>query len=106
MINRLDLYLEQHAKVDNPDALFRLQSIPGVGRILAMTMLYEIHDIRRFTKVDDFLSYARLVKVTNSSAGMNYKPTGSKIGNPHLKWAFSESITLLKRQCTRSQSQG
>ena len=29
---------------------------PGVGRILAMTMLYEIHDIRRFPKVGDFLS--------------------------------------------------
>ena len=63
-----------------------------------MTMLYEIHEIRRFAKVGDFLSYARLVKGTNSSAGKNYKPTGGKIGNPHLKWAFSEAITLLKRQ--------
>ncbi|MCA9125322.1 MAG: IS110 family transposase, partial [Planctomycetales bacterium] len=77
---------------------YRLMSIHGVGRILAMTMLYEIHNIRRFAKVGDFLSYARLVKGTNSSAGKQYKPTGSKIGNPHLKWAFSEAITLLKRE--------
>jgi transposase len=72
--------------------------IPGVGRILAMTMLYEIHDIRRFPRVGDFLSYARLVKGTNSSAGKQYRPTGAKIGNPHLKWAFSEAITILKRE--------
>lgn len=99
-IKKLDLYLEQNAKIDNPDTFFRLQSIPGVGRILAMTMLYEIHDIQRFPKVGQFLSYCRLVKGTNSSAGKNYKPTGSKIGNPHLKWAFSEAITLLKRECS------
>ena len=88
-IQKLDLYLEQHAKIDAADTFYRLQSIPGVGRILAMTMLYEIHDIRRFPAVGDFLSYSRLVKGTNSSAGKNYKPAGRKIGNPHLKWAFT-----------------
>lgn len=103
-VQRLDLYLEQHAKVDNPDTFYRLQSIPGIGRILAMTMLYEIHDIRRFPTVGNFLSYARLVKGTNSSAGKQYKPTGGKIGNPHLKWAFSEAITLLKRECAAAKA--
>ena len=103
-IKKLDLYLEQHAKVDDADAFYRLMSIPGVGRILAMTFLYEIHDIRRFPKVGDFLSYARLVKGTNSSAGKQYKPTGAKIGNPHLKWAFSEGITLLKRECPEAKA--
>ena len=98
-IKQLDLYLEQHAKVDDADAFYRLMSIPGVGRILAMTMLYEIHDIQRFPTVGDFLSYARLVKGTNSSAGKQYKATGAKMGNPHLKWAFSEAVALLKRQC-------
>ena len=98
-IKQLDLYLEQHAKVDDPDSFYRLMSIPGVGRILAMTMLYEIHTIDRFPNVGDFLSYARLVKGTNSSAGKQYKPTGAKMGNPHLKWAFSEAVALLKRQC-------
>jgi len=38
-IQKLDLYLEQHAKIDAADTFYRLQSIPGVGRILAMTML-------------------------------------------------------------------
>ena len=103
-IQKLDLYLERHAKLDDPDTFYRLQSIPGVGRILAMTLLYEIHDIQRFPTVGQFLSYARLVKGTNSSAGKYYKPTGAKIGNPHLKWAFSEAISLLKRECPQAKA--
>ena len=103
-IKRLDLYLEQHAKLDDPDTFYRLMSIPGVGRILAMTMLYEIHDIRRFESVGHFLSYCRLVQGTNSSAGKQYKPTGGKIGNRHLKWAFSEAISLLKRQSSEAKA--
>ena len=103
-VQKLDLYLERSAKIDDPDTFYRLQSIPGVGRILAMTMLYEVHDICRFPTVGQFLSYCRLVKGTNSSAGKNYKPTGSKIGNPHLKWAFSEAITLLKRECPAAKT--
>ncbi len=102
-IQQLDLYLEQNAKIDNPDSFFRLQTIPGIGRILAMTMLYEIHDIRRFPTVGRFLSYSRLVKGSNSSAGKKYKPTGGKIGNPHLKWAFSEAVTLIKRECPQAK---
>ena len=69
-----------------------------------MTLLYEIHDIQRFPGVGQFLSYARLVKGTNSSAGKSYRPTGSKIGNPHLKWAFSEAISLLKRECPQAKA--
>ena len=103
-IRKLDLFLERHAKLDDADTFYRLQSIPGVGRILAMTMLYEIHDIRRFPTVGQFLSYSRLVKGTSSSAGKNYRPTGSKIGNPHLKWAFSEAISLLKRECPQARA--
>ena len=60
-----------------------------------MTMLYEIHTINRFPKVGDFLSYCRLVKGSHTSAGS----PGKKIGNAHLKWAFSEAVPLIKRCC-------
>ena len=77
------------AKLDDPDTFFRLQSIPGVGRILAMTMLYEIHDIGRFPTVGQFLSYSPTGERARTPPPVrHYKPTGSKIGNPHLKWAF------------------
>jgi transposase len=99
LIRKLELYLEQSAKVDDAQAFYRLQTIPGVGRILAMTMLYEIHDIERFSTVGQFLSYCRLVRGSHTSAGKTYGSPGKKIGNAHLKWAFSEAVPLLKRCC-------
>ena len=98
-IRELERFLEQNAKLDDPQNFFRLQTIPGVGRILAMTMLYEIHKIKRFPSVGQFLSYCRLVKGSHTSAGKSYGSPGKKIGNAHLKWAFSEAIPLLKRCC-------
>jgi len=46
-----------------------LQTIPGVGKILALVMLYEIQDISRFERVQNFSSYARLIKPQKESAG-------------------------------------
>ncbi len=71
-----------------------LQTIPGVGRILALVMLYEIETINRFATVQDFASYARLVKCNKESNGKKYGTSGNKIGNAHLKWAFSEASVL------------
>ncbi|MFO1064855.1 MAG: transposase [Pirellulales bacterium] len=73
--------------------------MPGVGRIIAiLTLLYEIHSIKRLSTVGQFLSYARLVRGQHTSAGKNYGSPGSKIGNAYLKWAFSEIVPLIKRQ--------
>ncbi len=96
-IRKLELHIERSAKTDDPQSLFRLQTIPGVGRILALTMLYEIDTIKRFPTVGQFLSYSRLVKGYHTSAGKSYGSPGRKIGNAHLKWAFSEAVPLLKR---------
>jgi transposase len=62
-----------------------------------MVMLYEIHDIHRFPRVQNFASYARLVKCAKESAGKRHGTSGKKIGNPHLKWAFSEAAVLFLR---------
>ena len=60
-------------------------------------LLYEIHDIGRFPRVQDFVSYCRLVKCTKESAGKRYGTSGTKIGNAYLKWAFSEAAVLFLR---------
>ena len=74
-----------------------LQTIHGIGRILALTILLEIGDITRFETVQQFASYGRLVKCKAESAGKTYGTQGNKIGNAHLKWAFSEAaVTHLK----------
>ena len=99
----LELYLTRTAKVDDPQAFQRLLSVPGVGKVLALVLLYEIHDIRRFPEVGQFLSYARLVRCSHESAGKKQGTGGNKIGNAHLKWAFSEATCLLLRESDQAK---
>jgi transposase len=103
-IAALELYLTRAAKVDDPQAYARLRSIPGVGPVLGLVMLYEIHDIRRFAAEGQFLSYARLVRCAHESAGKKQGTGGNKIGNAHLKWAFSEATCLLLRSCPKAKA--
>ena len=51
----------------------------------------------RFPEVGNFLSYSRLVRCTHESAGKKKGSGGKKIGNAHLKWAFSEAACLMLR---------
>jgi transposase len=97
-IQEVERHLERRAKQHDRDAYYRLRSVPGIGKVLALTILYEIHDIGRFERVQDFLSYARLVKCEHSSAGKRLGTGGAKIGNVHLKWAFSEAAVLFLRK--------
>jgi transposase len=94
---KLELYITKNAQSHNPQALYRLRSIPGIGPILSLVILYEIGDINRFPRVQNFASYARLVKCAKESAGKRSGTSGSKIGNAHLKWAFSEAAVLFLR---------
>ncbi len=85
------------ARHHDPISYALLQTIPGVGKILGLVILYEIENIRRFATVQDFASYARLVKCSHESNGKKYGTAGSKIGNGHLKWAFSEATIIFLR---------
>ena len=103
IIQVLERTILQRAKVDDLETFQRLQTIPGVGRILALTLLYELHDVARFPRVQDFLSYARLVKSQKASAGKILGTSGAKIGNAHLKWAYSEAAVLFLQKNPRGQ---
>jgi len=100
---RLELYLTRTAKVDDVQTFHRLQTIPGIGKVLALVLLYEIHDIRRFSGVGPFLSYCRLVRCEHESAGKVLGCGGRKIGNAQLRWAFGEAACLFLRSSERAK---
>jgi transposase len=93
----LELDLVSTAKAHEAQTFYRLRSIPGVGKILALVLLYEIHDINRFPRVQAFVSSCHLVKCAKESAGTRYGTSGNKSGNAYLKWAFSEAAVLCLR---------
>ena len=96
-IRTLELHLTRHAKVDDPVTYQLLRTVPGIGPVLALILLYEIHDIGRFPEPGNFLSYARLVRCEHESAGKKKGFGGKKIGNGHLRWALGEAACLMLR---------
>jgi len=103
LLTTVELQIVRTAKAHDAQAFQRLRSVPGIGKILALVVLYEIHDIARFPRVQDFASYCRLVKCAKESAGKRLGSSGNKIGNAHLKWAFSEAAVLFLRQSLPGQ---
>jgi len=93
----LEQDLAMKAKAHDAFAYHLLRSVPGIGRILALVILYEVEDIGRFPTLGQFASYARLVKCAKESAGKKSGYSGKKIGNAYLKWAFSEAAVLFLR---------
>ena len=104
VIGELELAVLHQARVHDPNAFRLLTTLPGIGRILGLTILYEIQDIRRFPSVQDFASYCRLVKCEKNSAGKKLGTGGDKIGNAYLKWAFSEAAVLFVTKCAQGRT--
>jgi transposase len=96
-IAALERYLIPNAKVDDAVTFGLLRTVPGIGPILGLVLLDEIDDIRRFPGAGDFLSYSRLVRCDHESAGKKKGSGPKKVGNAHLKWAFSEAACLMIR---------
>ena len=91
------------AKHHDANTLYLRQTVPGIGKILSLVLLYDIHDVNRFPRVQDFVSSCRLVQCARESAGKRDGTSGAKIGKAHLKWAFSEAAVLCLRDHPAAQ---
>ena len=83
-----DLY---HNTFKQSDDFQRVSGLPGVGKLLAMTILLEIGDINRFAQVGNFASYARCVESKLISNNKTKGKNNRKCGNRYLSWAFHEA---------------
>jgi len=77
-----------------------LQTIPGVGKILGMTITLETVDPQRFASPGDYASYCRCVDSRRLSNGKKKGENNGKCGNKYLAWAFVEAANFAQRHDT------
>ena len=98
-IKTLEKAIKKKVKLDK--AFEQLMTVPGVGFILAMTIMLEVGDINRFAKVGNFASYCRCVSSQRLSDGKSKGSGNRKNGNRYLGWAFVEAAQLGRRYSQR-----
>ncbi|MGO8699670.1 MAG: IS110 family transposase, partial [Limisphaerales bacterium] len=110
LITRLDLQLVEHlgrsikaiegailATVKQMPDYQVLQTTPGVGKILGLTITLETVDPRRFASPGDYASYGRCVDSRRMSNGKKKAENNGKCGNKYLAWAFVEAANFAQR---------
>jgi transposase len=80
-----------------------LNSVPGIGPVLATTIMLETGTISRFTKVGNFSSYCRCVDSRRESNSRKKGEGNTKNGNRYLAWAFVEAANFAIRTCPEAR---
>jgi transposase len=94
-IREIEISVERRVELLKPFA--GLQTVPGIGLILSLTIMLETGDIGRFAKVGNFSSYCRKVPTSWTSNGKKKGRGNGKNGNKYLAWAFSEAAEFFRR---------
>src|SRR2546421_12604030 len=77
------------AKQHDAQTLYLLQSVPGIGQILRLVLLYAIHDSTRFPRVQDVVSSCRLVTCAKEAAAKTVETAGATQGQAEPTGAVS-----------------
>lgn len=94
-INKIEAVVSK-AAADLPNYP-RLQTLPGVGRILGLTVTMETGEIGRFGSAGEYASYSRTVDARRLSNGKKKADNNEKCGNKYLAWAWVEAANFAKR---------
>lgn len=81
-----------------------LQTLPGIGKILSLTIMLETGPIDRFPKVGNYVSYCRKVATRWISNDKTKGRGNAKNGNRYLSWAFAEAAEHARRQNDRARA--
>jgi transposase len=92
VINQIEHKIKSITKLHHSKRFLILQTIPGIGELTALIIIYETHDIARFPNAGKYASYCRTVHCERTSNGKRKKSVNQKIGNPYLKWAFGQIL--------------
>lgn len=94
-IERLEKTIVERVKLKPEYKL--LKTVPGIGHILALTIMLETGDITRFPTVGDYASYCRCVGSQKISNGKKKGSGNTKNGNKYLGWAYVEAANFAIR---------
>ena len=94
-IRRIEKAVEPRVKLT--DGYERLLGVPGIGRILTMTIMLETGPISRFPGPGNYASYCRAVKAEHTSNDKKKGKGNSKSGNRYLAWAYVEAANFATR---------
>jgi transposase len=100
-IAKLEARLRQAVKPR--DEFNVLTTTPGIGEILATTIMLETGSVKRFAGVGNFSSYARCVESKRVSNGKKKGKGNVKNGNRYLAWAFIEAAHFASRYCPEAK---
>jgi len=79
-------------------------TMPGIGKILGLTIMLEVGDIRRFEAPGNFASYCRCVKSQKISNAKKKGEGNRKNGNRYLAWAYVEAAIFAVRYSPRAKA--
>jgi len=82
----------------------KLLTVPGIGKILAFTIMLETGDINRFKKVGNYTSYCRCVRSARLSNQKKKGENNRKNGNKYLSWAYVEAANFIRRFCPEAKN--
>jgi transposase len=97
-------------RLKHTSAYAQLQTVDGIGTILAQTIVLETGDMGRFPTVGNDASFCRCVGSTKISNGKRKGHGNVKNGNPYLEWASMKAAQFamrfrptVQRFCQRKQ---
>lgn len=98
-----DIEKEVLAQIELKKEFQMLKTIPGIGTILALTIMLEVGDIGRFPNVGNYSSYCRCVSSKRISNGKKKGENNQKNGNKYLSWAYVEAANFSIRFSPEAQ---
>jgi hypothetical protein len=96
-LRAVDLTLLNTAEHHDAHTLDLLQTVPGIGKLLSLVLLYDLHAIDRLPRGQDVVSSCRLVQCATAAAGNRVGRAGTKIGHAPRTGAFAEAAVVFLR---------
>ena len=101
-IRMIENFVEK--KLELKESYKNLVTMPGIGKILGLTIMLETGPVDRFEKVGNYASYCRAVSSRWTSNGKSKGKGNKKNGNKYLSWAFSEAAEFARRNDAKARA--